>query len=88
MNKSFYILGILIILLLNSCNIKNTFELEIKKCVPKFKVEKGAELTASQAYAMECNSKTSKEECGKVDVYREATKNFGNPDGKPDCEWV
>lgn len=57
------------------------------RCVPKFKVESGPELTASQSYSQSCTEKTNKNDCLKVDVYNALGKNFGNPDGIPDCEW-
>ena len=57
------------------------------RCNPKFAIESGPELTASEAYSQECTNKITKEECEKVDVYRAPSQNFGNTDGIPDCEW-
>ncbi len=61
---------------------------EMEKCYPKFKIESGPELTASESYASECLSKKSEAECAKVDVYAESTNTFGNKDGMPDCYWI
>lgn len=61
---------------------------DLGKCIPKFKVASGPELTASENYAMECTSKTSKSNCERVDIYNKTNGNFGNADGIPDCEWV
>ena len=60
---------------------------QTSSCTPKFKVESGPELTASEAYSQKCYEAKTKEECEKVDIYRESTQNFGNSDGIPDCLW-
>jgi hypothetical protein len=64
---------------------------EYRRCYPLWKIEKSTSpnqgISASEHYASECTSKTSKEDCELVDVYRESTKNFGDSDGIPDCEW-
>ena len=88
MNKllvSFVIFLIIITIITTSCS--NNANKNIKKCYPKFKVEHGPELTASENYAQECFDKTSEEECRKVDIYSQSTRNFGSSDGIPDCEW-
>jgi len=60
---------------------------QASSCTPKFKVESGPELTASEAYSQKCYEVKTKERCEKVDIYRESTQNFGNSDGIPDCLW-
>ena len=58
-------------------------------CLPNFPIEKNSpELTASQNYAMECNSKVNRFDCEKVDVYNSLKKDFSSPDGIHDCDWV
>jgi len=57
-------------------------------CAPKFDVESGPELTASESYSYECTKQQTKEACEAVDIFRESTYNFGNSDGIPDCSWV
>jgi hypothetical protein len=62
---------------------------EYRRCYPLFDTSCGPDtegICAGTYYASEC-SKTSKEECEVVDVYRASTRNFGNSDGIPDCEW-
>src|SRR3989304_5753178 len=59
----------------------------LNQCIPKFAIESGPELTASEAYADECYNKTTKEDCETVDIYNSSTQNFGNADGTTDCEW-
>jgi hypothetical protein len=55
---------------------------------PKFTVESGPELTASEVYSQKCWEKKSKEACDLVDVYSETTKSFGSADGVSDCQWI
>ena len=61
------------------------------RCVPTFEVQEitapNAGISASQHYASECTTQTTKEGCEAVDVYSEAETAFGKADGNPDCEW-
>jgi len=63
---------------------------EYRRCYALWDASCGSDtegICAGEAYASECTSKNSNEECEVVDVYRASTKNFGNSDGIPDCEW-
>lgn len=60
----------------------------IGRCLPRFMVQKGQELTASEAYASYCSEQGTETGCGKVDIYNRWTGNFGNSDGMSDCKWV
>lgn len=58
------------------------------RCVPKFDIETGPELTASQEYANKCFEETSQETCNRVDIYSKVKKTFGDDDGISDCYWT
>jgi len=72
-------------------HILSTFKFidQTSMCKPKFAYSTNtSELTAEATYAQKCLEVQTKTACEKVDIYRASTKNFGNSDGIPDCEWT